>query len=181
MCPINIILFCFYSVSFLCLFCVYIPATTPRATTPHLYRTGYHAFTTTAQLSRLCISRLPRQGLPRPIFITTCYHTRQSSSYFIVYLSPAFTPPFLLHLHHHRAPHATTYSTSRVCAPGTIQQLLESLVSLTHKQSVCTGYLPATPLIYFCQRSDFLSASFLCLRGLASSPHIALFPIFTLR
>jgi len=87
------------------------PATTPRATTPHLYRTGHHAFTTTAQLSRLCISRLPRQGLPRPIFITTCYHTRQSSSYFIVYLSPAFTPPLLLHLHHHRAPHATTYST----------------------------------------------------------------------
>ena len=40
--------------------------------------------------------RLPRQGLPRPIFITTCYHTRQSSSYFIVYLSPAFTPPVLL-------------------------------------------------------------------------------------
>ena len=77
------------------------PATTPRATTPHLYRTGHHAFTTTAQLSRLCISRLPRQGLPRPIFITTCYHTRQSSSYFIVYLSPAFTPP-LHHLDHHR-------------------------------------------------------------------------------
>ena len=87
------------------------PIYTSRATTPHLYRTGHHAFTTTAQLSRLCISRLPRQGLPRPIFITTCYHTRQSSSYFTVYLSPAFTPPFLLHLHHHRAPHATTYST----------------------------------------------------------------------
>ena len=87
------------------------PIYTARATTPHLYRTGHDAFTTTAQLSRLCISRLPRQGLPRPIFITTCYHTRQSSSYFIVYLSPAFTPPFLLHLHHHRAPHATTYST----------------------------------------------------------------------
>ena len=86
-------------------------AITPRATTPHLYRTGHHAFTTTAQLSRLCISRLPRQGLPRPIFMTTCYHTRQSSSYFIVYLSPAFTPPLLLHLHHHRAPHATTCST----------------------------------------------------------------------
>ena len=94
------------------------PIYTARATTPHLYRTGHHAFTTTAQLSRLCISRLPRQGLPRPIFITTCYHTRQSSSYFIVYLSSAFTPPFLLHLHHHRAPHATTYSTERHrCAP----------------------------------------------------------------
>ena len=31
------------------------PATTPRATTPHLYPTGYHALTTTARLSRLCI------------------------------------------------------------------------------------------------------------------------------
>ena len=89
MCPINIIPF---------LSLVYISATTPRATTPHPCRTGHHAFTTTAQLSRLCISRLPRQGLPRPIFITTCYHTRQSSSYFIVYLSPAFTPPLLLNL-----------------------------------------------------------------------------------
>ena len=46
MCPINIIPF---------LSLVYISATTPRATTPHLYHTGYHAFTTTAQLSRLCI------------------------------------------------------------------------------------------------------------------------------
>ena len=127
MCPINIIPF---------LSLVYISATTPRATTPHLYRTGHHAFTTTAQLSRLCISRLPRQGLPRPILTTTgyhacCvfipvitpelsrstiprtlgYHTRHSSSYFIVYLSPAFTPPLLLFLHRHRAPHATAYST----------------------------------------------------------------------
>ena len=46
MCSIN------FSVSF--------PATTPRATTPHLYPTGYHAqgyhaLTTTARLSRLCI------------------------------------------------------------------------------------------------------------------------------
>ena len=56
MCPINISLFWVYSASILCLFCVYIPATTPRATTPHLYRTGYHAFTTctatTLSLSR---------------------------------------------------------------------------------------------------------------------------------
>ena len=66
MCPINIIPF---------LSLVYISATTPRATTPHLYRTGHHAFTTTAQLSRLCISRLPRRGLPRPILTTTGYHT----------------------------------------------------------------------------------------------------------
>ena len=69
---------------------------------------------------RLSISRLPRQGLPPPILTTTgyhaCvfipvitpelsrstiprtsgYHTRHGSSYFIVYLSPAFTPPLLL-------------------------------------------------------------------------------------
>ena len=56
MCPINISLFWVYSASILCLFCVYIPATTPRATTPHLCRTGYHAFTTTARLPRLSLS-----------------------------------------------------------------------------------------------------------------------------
>ena len=33
---------------------------------------------------------------------TSRYHTRHSSSYFVVYLSPAITPPILLHLHHHR-------------------------------------------------------------------------------
>ena len=69
-----------YFVSILSLFCVSIsrltrrglprpiyipPATTPRATTPHLYRTGHHAFTTTAQLSRLCISR-PRHAAAKP-------------------------------------------------------------------------------------------------------------------
>ena len=50
MCPINFIGF--------------FPATTPRATTPHLYPTGYqaqgyHAFTTTARLSRLCVYIYP--------------------------------------------------------------------------------------------------------------------------
>ena len=56
MCPIHIGLFCasFVSSSFS------FPATTPRATAPHLYCTGYHAqsyhaFTTTARLPRLCI------------------------------------------------------------------------------------------------------------------------------
>ena len=42
---------------------------------------------------------------------TSGYHTRHSS-YFVVCLSPAITPPVLLHLHHHRAPHVPTYSTS---------------------------------------------------------------------
>ena len=36
-------------------FSLYFPATTPRATTPHRYPTGYHALTTTTGLSRLCI------------------------------------------------------------------------------------------------------------------------------
>ena len=58
MCPINISLFCVYSVFSL----VSFPVTTPRATTPHLYRTGYHAFTTTARLPRLSLSRLSRHS-----------------------------------------------------------------------------------------------------------------------
>ena len=58
MCPINFVLFVFSFVAFTTL--VSFPATTPTATTPHLYLTGYHAqsyhaFTTTARLPRLCI------------------------------------------------------------------------------------------------------------------------------
>ena len=60
MCPINISLLCVYFVSLLSL--LSFPATTPRATTPHLYRPGYHAFTTTARLPRLSLSRLPRHS-----------------------------------------------------------------------------------------------------------------------
>ena len=56
-CPINISLFCVYFVSLLCL--LSFPATTPRATTPHLYRTGYNAFTTTARLPRLLACLFP--------------------------------------------------------------------------------------------------------------------------
>ena len=89
----------------------YFTANTPRATTPHLYITGYHAegyhapsiphglprlYHHCTAITPMYISRLPRQGLPLPIFTTTCYHTRQSRSYFIVYLSPALTPPVLL-------------------------------------------------------------------------------------
>ena len=102
MCPTNIILF-------------------------HRYHAeGYHAPS--------ILHRLPRRGLPRPILTTTGYHAcvyipvttpelsrftiprtsdyhTRHRSYFIVYLSPASTPPVLVLLHHHRAPHATTYST----------------------------------------------------------------------
>ena len=87
-------------------------------------------------VSILCLSfRLPRRGLPCPILTTTGCHacvyipvitpelsrsTTQvhrvitpaiSNSYFVAYLSPAFTPAVLLLLHHHRAPHVPTYST----------------------------------------------------------------------
>ena len=104
----------------------YFTSTTPRATTPHLYITGYHAegyhapsiphglprlYHHCTAITPVYISRLPLQGLPLPIFTTTCYHTRHSSSYFLVYLSPAFTPPVLLAYTTTGAPHATTYST----------------------------------------------------------------------
>ena len=95
--PTNITLFCLYFVSL-------FPATTPRATTPHTYHYG---------LSRLCIHpgyhtraitlhQYTYIGLSHPLLVIRT---------FVVYLSPASTPPVLL-LHHHRAPHATTYSTS---------------------------------------------------------------------
>ena len=55
MCPINISLFCF-SIFSLIFSLVSFPATTPRAIVPHLYHTGYRAFTTTARLPLLYIS-----------------------------------------------------------------------------------------------------------------------------
>ena len=65
-----------YFVSLLCVSFVSsslsFPATTPRVTTPHLYRTGYHAFTTTARLPRLSLSRLSRHSL----ILLLGYHTR---------------------------------------------------------------------------------------------------------
>ena len=96
-CPTNITLFCLYFVSI-------FPATTPRANTHHLYRTGYHACVyipvITPELSR------------STIHVHRVITPAISNSYFVVYLSH-FTPPLLLLLHHHRAPHATTYSTNR--------------------------------------------------------------------
>ena len=88
-------------------------------------------------VSILCLSfRLPRRGLSRPFLTTTGYHAcvyiqvtspelsrstthvhrvitpAISNSYFVVFISPASTPLLLLPLHHHRAPHATSYSTT---------------------------------------------------------------------
>ena len=62
MCPNNITLsFDSIFASILPLFCVSSTATTPRATTPHLYCKGYHAFTTAGlpHLTCVFISRLP--------------------------------------------------------------------------------------------------------------------------
>ena len=68
-------------------------ATTPTASTPHPYHHG---------LSRLCIHPgYHTKAITLHHTRTSGYHTRHSS-YFVVYLSPAFTPPVLLHLHHHR-------------------------------------------------------------------------------
>ena len=60
------------------------PATTPRATTSHPYHHG--------------LSELSRSTTHVHRVITPAI----SNSYFVVYFSPAFTPPVLLHLHHHR-------------------------------------------------------------------------------
>ena len=43
----------------------YFTANTPRATTPHLYITGYHA---EGYHAPSIYHRLPRRGLPRPIY-----------------------------------------------------------------------------------------------------------------
>ena len=81
-------------------------AITPRATTPHPYNRG---------LSRLCIHPgYHTRAITLNHTRTSGYHTRHSSSYFVVFISPAIAPPFLHHLHHHQAPHVPTYSTRQV-------------------------------------------------------------------
>ena len=119
------LLFCFYFASILWpLFCVYLLSLSgyhaegyhasslpPRAMTPAVY---------TSRLSRHSIFLLlgcHTRAITLHHTRTSGYHTRHSSSYFVVYLSPAITPP-VLHLHHHRAPHVPTYSTllvARTC------------------------------------------------------------------
>ena len=106
--------------SILCLSSLSFPATTPRATTPHPYHhglsclcihPGYHAI---VYFYSLVIT--PELSRSTTLTRTSGYCTRHSSSYFVVYLSPAITPPVLLHLHHHRAPHVPTYTTRRPVA-----------------------------------------------------------------
>ena len=120
-------------------------------------------------LSRLPRRELPRRELPRPILTTTGYHAcvyipvitpelsrstthvhrvitpAISNSYFAVYLLP-FTPPVLLHLHHHRAPHVPTYSTVRhrfsdckICCCG-CSQLIPVFSSSSFKHDAFSMY-----------------------------------------
>ena len=95
-------------------FCFYFTATTPRHTRPILTTTGYHTPSLPPRaITPVYASRLSRHSIflllgyhTRAITLhhtrTSGYHTRHSSSYVVVYLSPAITPPILLHLHHHR-------------------------------------------------------------------------------
>ena len=84
---------------------------------------GYHAPSLPPRaITPVYASRLSRHS----IFLLLCYHTRaitlnrtrtsgyhthHSSSYFIVYLSPAITPPVLFIYTTTGAPHVPTYST----------------------------------------------------------------------
>ena len=67
----------FVSWVFLCSFnfSVSFPATTPRATTPHRYPTGYHALSTTARLSRLYIY-IYIPAIRHSLVLLLGYHTR---------------------------------------------------------------------------------------------------------
>ena len=49
---------------------------------------------------------------------------------------------------------ALTWPVVSLVAYKPSHQLLESLVSLTHKQSLCTGYLPATPILFIFVRGQ---------------------------
>ena len=90
---------------------------------------GYHAPSLPPRaITPVYASRLSRHS----IFLLLCYHTRaitlhhtrtsgyhtRHSSYFVVYLSPAITPPVLLHLVYTTtgAPHVPTYSS--LFSPG---------------------------------------------------------------
>ena len=92
MCPTNITLFC--------------------VSLSGYHAEGYHApYLPPRAITPVYTSRLPHQSYHSPpIHVHRVITPAISNSYFVVFISPAFTPPLLL-LHHHRAPHATTYST----------------------------------------------------------------------
>ena len=111
------LLFCLYFVFLFCVYLLSFPATTPRATTPHPYHHG---------LSRLCM----HPGYHAIVYFYSLVITPElsrstthvhrvitpaiSNSHFVVYLSPAFTLPVLLHLHHHRGATRTNLLHSRL-------------------------------------------------------------------
>ena len=122
MCPTNVTLFCvFYFVSIFSL--------------PGYHAKGYHAPSLPPRaITPVYTSRLSRHSIflllgyhTRAIMLhhtrTSGYHTRHSSSFFVVYLSPAITPPVLLHLQpppgrhtYQPAPHASVLDrTSGPC------------------------------------------------------------------
>ena len=128
----NAILCCGFLCTLLTSF--YFTATTPRATTPHPYHHG---------LSRLCMhpgyhtivyiySYVITPKLPRS---TTHVHRvitpAISNSYFVVFISPAFTPPLL-----------TYTTTGRHTLQPTPQVLTNSTISLEQRGQ----YQPTTTM-----------------------------------
>ena len=117
--PINIILF-------LLLFCVYFVSLLFHG----YHAEGYHAPSLPPRaITPVYASRLKRHSIfpllgyhARAITLhqtsTSGYHTRHSSSYFVVYLSPANTPPVLLIYTTTGAPHVPTYSTKLTPKPS---------------------------------------------------------------
>ena len=99
MCPTNIIPFHGYHADG-----YHAPFVPPRAITPvYAFRLSRHSSLFYSLVITITLHHTRTSG----------YHTRHSSSYyFIVYLSPAITPPVLLI--YTGAPHATTYSTDHI-------------------------------------------------------------------
>ena len=110
MCPTNISLFLVLSFLWPSIFHGYhaegyhSPSLPPRAITPvYAFRLSRHSSLFYSLVITITLHHTRTSG----------YHTRHSSSYyFIVYLSPAITPPVLLI--YTGAPHATTYSTDHI-------------------------------------------------------------------
>ena len=148
----------------------YFTANTPRATTPHLYITGYHAEGYHApsiphgppRLYHHCTAITPvyipattprattphtfHQGLSR---LTTHVHRvitpAISNSYFVVFISPAFTPPLPIYTttgRHTLQPTPQRCFQSWICSKN--RQKESSLYS---RSDVCTAVRRMVPLL----------------------------------
>ena len=119
MCPTNNTLFCLYFVSILSLFCLYFVSNFLSLFCVSLsgyHAEGYHVPSLPPRaITPVYTSRLPHQSYHAPPIhvhrVITPPAIVVRILYEVVFISPAFTPPLLL-LHHHLAPHATTYSTA---------------------------------------------------------------------